>query len=192
MTFRALSGRAARLAFWVGLPLTLMAMPLQPRRSVVYVSWDPFSIELNPIRSSLPPPLDELSFFYPATLLGLGVLILCVIGRPRWGLRYRPWPGRLPVFFLPTCLAGIESVGVLLWSMRCHSVTAPPSLEEVVESGLLLTTTAFAITILTGALAASVFGHRARNAMPVPAVVFPIVAAVTLQWWFLWCVVTFP
>ena len=89
MSARELSRRAAGLAFWIGLPLTLLAVPLWPRGSVLVVGDDPFSLELNPVRSSLPPPFDELSFFYPATLAGLGVLALATMARPWWGRRYR-------------------------------------------------------------------------------------------------------
>jgi hypothetical protein len=180
--------RTARRAFWIGVPASVATVLFWPSHSVLYVGDDPFSLVLNPVRSALPPPLDDISFFYPATVLSLGILALCALTRRACGVRYEAWPPRLPTFFLPTYLAAIESIDLLSRSMRCHSMTAPAPLDEVLAQGVVLTAAACAVTILAGALAASACGHRSRGLLPVPGVIFPIVAGALLPWWLVWSV----
>jgi hypothetical protein len=76
--------------------------------------------------------------------------------------------------------------------MRCHSLTAPPRLEDVVLNGAALSASALLLTIVLGALAARAWGHRSRMGLPVPPVVGAIVVSVLLPWWLLWRLVAAP
>ena len=182
--------RGARAAFWIAVPFTILGILIWPRSSVIVVGSTPFSLEINPVPTGLPSPLADLFLFYPATLLAAGVLLLCKSARHRrWrALHERAVP--LPTFFLPAYVAGIESIGLISWSMRCHSVTAPPPLQTVVLDGALLSGAVLLSTMLLGSLAAKAWGHRARIGLPLPPAVGAIAAAIAVQWWFLFAIVS--
>jgi len=174
--------RAARIAFWIGAPLAVAGLLFWPRGSVIVVRDAPFSLEINPVRSTLPSPLSDLLFFYPATILALGVLLACTSARHwRWLAVHRRevW---LPTFFLPTCLAGMESTGLITWSMRCHSVTSPLAVRAILFDGAVLSAGTLVLTTVLGGLSALAWGHRSRIGLRVPPVVGAIVAAVAMQW----------
>ena len=182
----AFISRAARTAFWGGVPIAVVAILLRPRGSVLYVGRHTFSLELNPVVSRLPSFLAELWFFYPATLFAVAVLGAVVLNLRLHRSRRRRSSVSLLAVFLPTYIAGIESTQLFSWSLRCHSLSSPPSLSSVILKGVSLSAIALLFTVVAGVAAARSCGRRSRVGMPVPPVVGAIVASVTLLWWFVW------
>lgn len=171
--------------FWVGVPLVLAAILFWPQHTVLYVTDFPFTLEINPIRSGLPSPLAELWFFYPATLLALAILAVAVARRGSVRLS----TARARSFFLPTYLAGFESLDLIAWSMRCHSIIDPPDIRQVLTDGMVLSGTALALAIVAGCVAARRMGPRISLRSQVPGAIAATVASVGLIWWFLWVLV---
>jgi hypothetical protein len=164
------------------------ALLFQPRSSIVYVG--PDSITINPVPPGLPFPLAELCFFYPATMFATAVLLVCG-GWRKWNGSRGAAPARdLAVFFLPTYLAAFESTQLVAWSMRCHSITNPPPVADVIASGALLSAVALVSTIVLGASVARTFGRRSQMGLPVSAGALAAVTSVAIPWWILWVVAT--
>lgn len=157
--------RAGRAAFWLGTPLVVAGSLFWPHRS----AW-------------LPGPLADVSFDYPATLVALAILMFVLVQRRRTPAA-RPSLS-LAAFDLPTCVAGIESVRLIGWSLRCHGFTDSRQPAEIVASGASLSGAVLLATVAAGALAARACGQRSR--LGVTAVAVAVVAQIMMQWGFLW------
>lgn len=161
-----------RDAFWGGVPLAFAALLFWPRSSVLFVG---DGLELSPVVSLAPRPFDAVAYHYPGTLWALALLAVAVVRSRR--------PLTLSTCFLPTLVAGLESAGVLAWHLRCHAVTDPSSLGQVVLDGLWLSSCTLCATIVACAVAARAAGHRC--AVPVPPVAVGVLASAVLPWWLL-------
>ena len=182
--------RALRVAFWCGVPIATAALLFWPAGSVLVVGDNPFSLVLNPVQTSLPFPLGELWYFYPATAFGLAVLLSWLLVRGREHASASVTPVWLVTFFLPTLLAGIESIKLIQWSMRCNSMTAPRPVTDVVMEGASLTALALFVSIVIGGLSARYSGHRCMLWLPVPLVVPAVLVSIALPWWLVWRMVS--
>ena len=153
-----------------------------PRRVVIYMGGD--VPEINRPPSVLAGWLADIVYLYPASVLGLGALLVTTAV-----LRILARGGSipttsLPACFLPTYLAGIEATGHVRWALRCHTM-GPINLPEYLLGEVQTCATALAITILGGTLAALSLGHRSRFVLPIPPVVWAIVASAWWPWWAL-------
>jgi hypothetical protein len=165
-----------RRAFWAGVPIAFAAILFWPTGSTLRVGGVPFALELNGVDPRLPWPIADVWSHYPATLLAVAVLVLVAVRR-----RPGRQPRFLPTFFLPTYVGGIESAGLLSWSLRCHSLVDPPEPAAVLVAGVLLSNAVLLATVAVGALAARTGGHR--RLFPIPPVVGAILASNALPWW---------
>jgi len=182
---RSLARRIAHAVFWFGVPLLMLAILLWPEGYVVFVAYEAFSIELIPAPDTLPFPLAELAMFYPATCLGLLLVLAAgVVHRNDRAKGARLVP--LPSLFLPTYLAGLETIGLYLWSLRCHGLVEAPDPIGAIADGFGLSAVVFLLTIVVGGAVGRVVGHRSRLGLPVPAVVFAIVTSSALPWLVAW------
>jgi hypothetical protein len=179
-----------RIIFWGGTPLAVVFLLCWPDKSVVFIGTD--SISLNPVPPGLPSPLAEFLFFYPTTLFALTVLTGFAIWQ--WACRQPEASPRmqLSLFFLPTYVAVLESIELLIWSLRCHSVTATPPLTEVIAEGARLTGATLITTMVLGGLAAHVFGHRSRIGLPVCTGAVAVITSLAQAWWLLWALIIPP
>lgn len=185
-----LADKVLHVAFWCGVPVATLAILLWPARSVLVVGDNPFSLVLNPVQTSLPFPLGELWYFYPATAFGLAVLLVWLVVQRRKHVPADAPSVWLLAFFLPTLVAGIESIKLMQWSMRSHSITAPRPVNDVIIEGASLNALAFFITIVMGGLSARSSGHRSMFWLPVPLAVPAVLASVALPWWLMWLLVS--
>jgi hypothetical protein len=119
--------RAVRMVWWLGAPILLVGWLLTPRESIIYVSQEPFSIEINTLRPSLHPILGELLAQYRVTGLALIVMIMVTaVSHVR-----RTNAVRSLSLLLPTYVAAIEACAHFSWVGRRHSFTAMPTLQQL-------------------------------------------------------------
>jgi hypothetical protein len=183
---RGLRGQIADAAFWIGVPVVVATVLLWPSRSTLHVGLDPFSLTLNAVHSLLPSPLADVLHHYPASVTALVVLALVTGSRKDRRGRRAVWT---LVFFLPVYLAGIETINLVAWSGRCHSLTNPAHPRDVIGAGVLLSGSMLAAATVAGAWAARVWDEgRRRPAVPAP--VIAILTSTMLPWAVLWVVTT--
>ncbi len=119
--------RLARAIWWLGVPLAFLGWLLAPRESVIYVSSEPFSIEVNTLRSTLPPILGELAAAYRVTAAALVLLIAVTVASHVRRTR----AVRAATLLLPAHVAAFEACLHFAWVGRRHSITHMPSYEEL-------------------------------------------------------------
>lgn len=173
--------------FWIGVPVVIATTLWSPRRVVLYMGGDVPRFD-RPL-SRLPDRLGDLAYLYRATLLSVGILLMTTAA-----LRVRARRGEIPpvsltACFLPTYIAGIESNGHVGWASRCHSM-GPVNLRDVMVDETYTCALALAMTIVAGAIAALLLGHRSRFGIPVPIVVAAIAASMAAPWLVLLHLVT--
>jgi hypothetical protein len=173
--------RLRRLAFWVGVPAVVGTIVLF--RNALYAGDDFVARTLEAIGSALPAPLDDVWFHYLGTLVSLGVLA----GFLARGPRLAPVPA-LPVLFLPTYVAGLESVGLIAWRLRLHWYGYVPTVHELVTVPFVLSVAVQGACVIVCALAARDCGHRSALWLPIPSVAGAIVLATALPWSISWMV----
>jgi len=178
------------MALWGGVPLVVAVLLFRPHESVVYVGGG--SISINTVPPGLPSPLAELCFFYPATLFSVAVLVGLAAWRRVYGARGASQLVELSALFLPTYVAGYESIKLVGWSLRCHDIVNPPPMRDVIAAGGALSGAALVSTVVLCGLAARAFGHRSRVRVPVCPGAVAVVTSVALCWWFLWIILTPP
>jgi hypothetical protein len=168
-----MTGALAAVAYWWCLPFVVL---------MVVFTGAGTEILLDRIYDLLPIPVADLLCYYVATILCLcvlGVFVLHSLRRAAVTAPERIW---LPTFFLPTYIAGLESLRLFVWSMRCTPGASSMNPAEEVAWGMVINAEAFLLTIVSGGLAARLCGHRSALGLPIPAVVVPIVAGVALPW----------
>jgi hypothetical protein len=188
-------GRAGRWIAGIGLPVFFFVRLIGPEPHVIYVSWDPFIVQPNPIRFEAPGALALLVDSYSSTLTATAILAVWAAWR-RWRAsgseRVRPvW---LPVCFLPTFVCGIEAVRHILAVSRCHGYVAGavPNLPKEIGEAALTSGVAFAVTLIAGTIAACLSWSdrvRWRRLPALSAVLAAIALAVGGNWWLLWVIV---
>jgi len=166
--------RAVTVAWWWGVPVATlwMVLRLPPLEG----------IELFDL---LPETIADLLYWFPATFFGVAVLGSAVWRRRCEQPGVLPAMVWLPTFFLPTYLAGVESLGVLAWCLRCTpgaTLNSATALEKMTW-GMWLTSEALVVSVIAGGVAARVCGHRSTLGLPVPPVVGAIGASMALQWY---------
>ncbi len=155
--------RLGRVALWVGLPVLVGALLLNPPW------WEPpFSL---PYWSLL--ALSE----YPATAVSLGVLL--AYSAWRVGRRAQVQRRWLPTYFLPSYVAGIESARALANSMAGHCFSAE-CMRHQLDNGAAATSCVLAATIVFGSVAACVCEGASWWRLRMHPVVFAIVLSVGL------------
>lgn len=97
--------RVARTLWWLGTPTALFCWLLAPRRSVIEISVNPFSIVVNPLPTALHPVLDELIGYYPLTAWALILsIVITIVSHAR-----ETHAVRTHSLALPSYLAAIEA-----------------------------------------------------------------------------------
>lgn len=97
--------RVVRTLWWLGTPTALFCWLLAPRRSVIEISVNPFSIVVNPLPTALHPVLDELIGYYPLTAWALVLsIVIMIVSHAR-----ETHAVRTHSLALPSYLAAIEA-----------------------------------------------------------------------------------
>jgi hypothetical protein len=149
--------RAARTIWWLGVPIVLLGWLLMPRESTIYVSLEPFSIEINTLRTSLHPIAGELLAGYRVAALALIVMIVVTtLSHVR-----RTHAVRSLSLLLPTYVAAIEACVHFSWVGRRHSFTSAPTLEQL-RHDFRLAAAASIIAVAATVIIAAVLATRCR------------------------------
>lgn len=119
--------RAARAVWWIGTPAILLGWLLAPPQSVIYVSHEPFAIEANTLRTTLPAIAGELLAAYRVAAVAVALMVVVTA----LSHRRRTRAVRVSSLLLPAYIAAIEACLHFVWFNRRHSFTSPPTHEEL-------------------------------------------------------------
>jgi hypothetical protein len=182
MTAAAIWQPIVRTSWWLGVPIGLLGWLIAPRESVIYVSHHPFSIEANPLRTTLHPVLGELLVGYRVTAVALGLMVIATVICQVRGTRA---VGILSLL-LPVYVAAVEACTHFSSFGRRHHFTSPPTLAELREHFLMAATASVIAVVVALATALILFG-RCRAAVTREIswrllAAFPPLASVVIIW----------
>jgi hypothetical protein len=167
------------VGFWLGALVIALGLVL-PFGEVIERLVVSF-FELDWDRSPVPVLLAALCFSFPATLLAVAVLVGAVVVRRLRGATGHVRSVALPTFLLPTHVAGLESLKLMISFFQ-----AP--IRKLALIYIVLTGCALLLAIVVGGLGARAWGHRSRMGLPVAPAVGAVVASTALLWWTIWSV----